>query len=443
MLNRKITRTLLDWKQKSDRKSLVISGARQIGKTYSVRAFAKEYYNSFVELNFIEHPEYKTIFEGSLDIDTLLLNLSLYVTGAKLIPEKTLILLDEVQECPQAVTSLKFWTQDKRYDVIATGSGLGMNYRQESSYPVGNVEYINMHSLDFEEFLWANGVSEDVIDKVRECFDKKVPVPHALHVKLLEYLQRYMVIGGMPEVVNTYIETYNLKNVDDVQRRLYRDYIVDIAHYAAPDIQIKAEKCYRSIPAQLTKENHKFQYSQVESKGTAPKFGNSLDWLVNAYMLMPVYNVKRIEYPLESYKEDNNFRMYPTDIGLLMAGFDFGLKKALIEDAAIEEKSTNIMLGTAKGGLYEALVADMLIKKNPDKLYFYKDTKSTMEIEFLIMNEDGVIPIEVKAGRKKANSLGQLLESGRCRYGYKLASQNVGVAGNKITLPLYMLMFGL
>lgn len=443
MLERKVTRKLLNWKQKSERKSLVISGARQIGKTYSVRAFGKAYYDFFVELNFIEHPEYKMIFEGDLDVDTLLLNMSLYISDVKFVPGKTLILLDEVQECPQAVTSLKFWTQDNRYDVIATGSGLGMNYRQESSYPVGNVEYIDMYSLDFEEFLWANGVSVGVIDKVWECFDKKIPVPQALHVKLLEYLQRYMVIGGMPEVVNTYIETNNLKNVDEVQRRLYRDYIVDIAHYAAPDIQIKAEKCYRSIPAQLTKENHKFQYSQVESKGTAPKFGDSLDWLVNAYMLMPVYNVKRIEYPLESYKEENNFRMYPTDIGLLMAGFDFGLKKALIEDTAIEEKSLNIMLGTAKGGLYEALVADMLIKKHPDKLYFYKDIKSTSEIEFLITNEDGVIPIEVKAGKKKANSLGQLLESGKCKYGYKLASQNVGVAGKKITLPLYMLLFDL
>lgn len=443
MLARKVTKTLLDWKSRNNRKSLVISGARQIGKTYSVRAFAKEYYDSFVELNFIEHPEYKMIFEGGLDVNTLLLNLSVYITDAKLVPGKTLILLDEVQECSEAVTSLKFWTQDDRYDVIATGSGLGMNYRQESSYPVGNVEYIDMHSLDFEEFLWANGVSTDVVDRVRECFEKRIPVPQALHVKLMEYLRRYMVIGGMPEVVNTYIETNNLKAVDEIQRRLYRDYIVDIAHFASPEIQIKAEKCYRSIPSQLMKENHKFQYSQVESKGTAPKFGNSLDWLVNAYMLKPIYNVKRIEYPLESYKEDNNFRMYKTDIGLLMAGFDFGLKKALMEDGAMEDKSTNIMLGTAKGGLYEALVADFLIKKNIEKLYFYKDIKSTMEIEFLITNADGVIPIEVKAGRKKANSLGQLLQSGRCKYGYKLASQNVGVSENKITLPLYMLMFDL
>ena len=443
MLARKITKKLADWKAKEQRKSLVISGARQIGKTYSVRAFAHDSYESFVELNFIEHPEYKTIFEGGLDVDTLLLNLSMYLPDARFVAGKTLVLLDEVQECPEAMTSLKFWTQDGRYDVIATGSGLGMNYRQESSYPVGNVEYMNMYSLDFEEFLWANGVSEDIIGKVRECFEKHIPVPQALHVKLLEHLRRYMVIGGMPEVVTTYIETKNLKAVDDVQRRLYRDYIVDIAHYASPEIQIKAEKCYRSVPVQLTKENHKFQYSQVESKGTAPKFRNSLDWLVNAYMLKPVYNVKRIEYPLEAYKEDNNFRMYKSDTGLLMAGFDFGIKKALIEDGAMEDKSTNIMLGVAKGGLYEALAADFLIKKDIEKIYFYKDVKSTMEIEFLLMNEDGVIPIEVKAGRKKANSLNRILESGVCKYGYKLASQNVEVTGNKITMPLYMLMFDL
>ena len=262
-------------------------------------------------------------------------------------------------------------------------------------------------------------------------------------MKLLDYLRRYMVIGGMPEVVKTYIDTKNLKDVDDVQRRLYRDYIVDIAHYASPDIQIRAEKCYRSIPAQLTKENHKFQYSQVESKGTAPKFGDSIDWLINAYMLKPVYNVKRIEYPLEAYKEENNFRMYTTDIGLLMAGFDFALKKALIEDGAMEEKSMNIMLGTAKGGLYEALVADFLIKKDIERIYFYKDVKSTMELEFLITSEEGIVPVEVKAGRKKANSLNKILEAGICKYGFKLSSQNVGVIGNKITMPLYMLMFDL
>lgn len=443
MLARKVTNKLSAWKKKENRKSVVISGARQIGKTYIVRAFAQEYYKSFVELNFIEHPEYRTIFAGGLDVETLLLNLSIYLPGAEFIPGETLFLFDEIQECPEAMTSLKFWTQDHRYDVIATGSGLGMNYRQESSYPVGNVEYLNMYALDFEEFLWANAVSADIIDRVRDCFEKRVPVPEALHVKLLDYLRKYMVIGGMPEVVNMYIETKNLKSVDDVQRRLYRDYIVDIAHYASPEIQIKAEKCYRSIPAQLMKENHKFQYSQVESKATAAKFGNSLEWLENAYMIKPVYNVSRMEYPLEAYKEDNNFRMYQTDIGLLMAGFDFGLKKALIEDGVMEDKSTNIMLGTAKGGLYEALVADFLIKKDVEKIYFYKDIKSTMELEFLITNEDGVIPIEVKAGKKKANSLNRILESGICKYGYKLASQNVGVIGNRITLPIYMLMFDL
>lgn len=443
MLMRKAMHTMCEWKAKENRKSLVISGARQIGKTYIVRAFGKESYESFVELNFIENPEYKAIFEGGLDVDSLLLNLSLYVPAAKFIPGKTLILLDEIQECAEAVTSLKFWTQDQRYDVVATGSGLGMNYRQTSSYPVGNVEYMNMYALDFEEFLWANNVSQDVIEKVRDCFQKRLPVPHAIHMKLLDYLRRYMVIGGMPEVVKTYIDTKNLKDVDDVQRRLYRDYIVDIAHYASPDIQIRAEKCYRSIPAQLTKENHKFQYSQVESKGTAPKFGDSIDWLINAYMLKPVYNVKRIEYPLEAYKEENNFRMYTTDIGLLMAGFDFALKKALIEDGAMEEKSMNIMLGTAKGGLYEALVADFLIKKDIERIYFYKDVKSTMELEFLITSEEGIVPVEVKAGRKKANSLNKILEAGICKYGFKLSSQNVGVIGNKITMPLYMLMFDL
>lgn len=443
MLSRKIYSKLIAWKQKSNRKSLIINGARQVGKTYIVRAFAKENYESFIELNFVEHPEYKLIFEESLDVDSLIMNISLYVTGVHIIPGKTLILFDEVQECSKAVTSLKFWTEDARYDVIATGSGLGMNYRQKSSYPVGKVEYEDMYALDFEEFLWGMGIDENILHKVQECLYKRIAVPQVIHVKMLEYLKYYMVVGGMPEVVNIYVQTKDLSKVDEVQRRIYRGYIVDIAHYASPEIQIKAEKCYRTIPIQLSKENHKFQYSQVEHKGTANKFGTSLQWLINSYMVKPVYAVKRIEYPLDGYVDETNFRMYPTDIGLLMAGYDFQLKKALMEDGSVEEKSTNLMLGTVKGGLYEALAADMLAKKGIEHLYFYKDLKSTMEIEYLIVNDDGIIPIEIKAGKKRANSLDNLLATGSFAYGYKFSSQNVGISGKKITLPIYMLMFDL
>ncbi len=442
MLKRKVSNQLKEWKKKSDKKCLMISGARQIGKTFSVREFAMGNYSSFIELNFYEKPEYKQIFNGNLDVDTLMMNISLYVEDAVFISGDTLILLDEIQECPQAISSLKFWTQNGCYDVVATGSALGIDYKRMSSYPVGYVEYINMTALDFEEFLWALKMNPAILDKLRSCYEKKEAVPDAVHIKMMEYLKLYMVIGGMPEVVNKYLETKEMKHADQVQRRIYRDYLNDIAHYASADIRIKAEKCYESIPLQLSKDNHKFQYKIVENKGTARKYESSIDWLVHAGLVKQVYNVSSISYPLKAYAKQDHFRVYPTDIGLLMASFDFGLKRALLEDSGVEQQSLSLLLKTAKGGLFEALAADFLIKKGKKDLFFYKDEKNTMELEFLIENESGIVPVEIKAGRGKANSLGNLLETrDDILLGIKFSSQNVGVSGKKITLPLYMLMF--
>ncbi len=441
VLKRKILDRLLEWKEKPNRKSLIISGARQIGKTFSVREFGREHYESFVEINFIENPEMKQVFEGALSVDSLILKLSMYIEDKRLIPGKTLILLDEIQECENAIASLKFWNDDDRYDVIATGSALGLSYRGSASYPVGNVEYLNMYSLDFEEFVWANGISEEVIAKLKEYYEKRERVPEAIHNRMSELMKYYMVIGGMPDVVNAFVSTKNIATADEVQRRLYKDYIMDIAHYAKPDIKIKAEKCYRTIQAQLAKENHKFQYGAVEHKATANKFGNSIDWLKNAYFVKEVTNISRIAYPLDTYKDEGNFRLYSTDIGIFMAGYDFNLKRVLLGEKELENKSTDLLIGTAKGGIYEALAADMLIKKDIENIYFLKDPKSTMEIEFIINGRDGILPIEIKAGRKKANSLSGILENEIIPYGIKFSSQNIGVAGKKHTMPLYMMMF--
>ena len=442
MLKRKIMYMLEKWQRNEKKKSLILSGARQVGKTFIVREFAKENYDSFVEINFYEKPEYKRIFSGNLDVGSLLTNISLYVEKSRLVPGRTLILLDEIQECPEAIASLKFWTQDGRFDVISTGSALGIDYKRMSSYPVGYVEYIDMYALDFEEFLWAMGVDENVLGLVSECFQNKQRVPDAVHEKMLSYLKLYMAIGGMPEVVNEYLKTKEMRSVDEVQRRIYRDYLNDIAHYASADVKIKAEKCYESIPLQLSKENHKFQYKLLENKGTSRKYETSLDWLERANLVRLAYNVSLISYPLKAYAKQEHFRVYPTDIGMLMAGFDYGVKKALLEDELIESTSPSMVLKSAKGGLYEALAADFLIKKGRKDLFFYKDEKNTMELEFLIENESGIVPLEIKAGRSKANSLGNLLDAREdILYGVKFSSQNVGVNQKKITFPLYMLMF--
>ena len=440
MLKRKILDELEAWKKQEKKKCLVIRGPRQVGKTTAVRCFGNEY-ESFVEINFYERPDLKSIFAGNLDVNTLLLNMSALLSGVKLIPGKTLILLDEIQECPEAMTSLKFWTADARFDVIATGSSLGMEYKIGTSYPVGSVETRLMYSLDFEEFLWASGIGDEVIEYLRSCFAKREPVSYAIHERTMQLLHEYMTVGGMPEIVLAYVTNHDINEVDRLQRQIYNDYINDIAHYAPPEIKIKAEKCYRSIPDQLSKENHKFQYKVVEEKGSAQKFGSSVDWLTASYLAAAVYNLSAVDFPIEAYKQEDHFRLYPTDPGLLMAAYPFLLKGALREDTELESPAANIVIRTAKGGLYEALAADLLVKRGYSRLFFLKDAKSTREVEFFITNSDGIIPVEIKAGRSKANSLGKLLESDLIPYGYKLSSQNVGVSGKRITLPLYMLMF--
>ncbi len=440
MLERKIMSQLLAWKAKTGKKCLMIRGARQVGKTWAVRRLGKEYEN-FVEINFVENPDYKRIFSGALDIQSLLLNFSAFFPGARLIPGKTLLLLDEIQECPQALASLKFWKEDGRFDVIATGSTLGIDLKTSTSYPVGSVTDLHLHSLDFEEFLRARGVRSDVTDSLRKCFETRTTVPDPLHERMMKYLKEYMVTGGMPEVVQTYVDTGDLRAVDEAQRQIYADYIHNIAHYAPSEIRVKTERCYRSIPMQLAKENHKFQYKVVESGSTSAKYESCLDWLLKADMITLVHRVEQIAFPLNSIQEEDHFRIYPTDIGMLIAAYPYMVKAALLEDAAIEQPSVNLSIGSAKGGLYEALAADMLIKQGYRDLYFLKDQKSTREIEFIITNEDGIIPVEIKAGRNKANSLGHILENPMIPYGYKLASQNAGAVGKRITLPLYMLMF--
>lgn len=440
MLKRKIIEQLHIWREKKGHKSLIIIGARQVGKTFAVREFGKTY-QSFIELNFLQTPELLDIFEGSLDVDSIKIIIQTVIPTAKFIDGNTLLLLDEIQECGRAIQSLKFWTEDGRYDVIATGSALGMSFKQSISYPVGYVEYRDMCALDFEEFMWAKGISSDTIHLLSEYYQKLVKIPTAIHNRILAVLKEYMVIGGMPEVVETYISTSNLLQADTVQRRIRRDYIYDIAHYAPANIRLKAQKCFESIQVQLTKENHKFQYSTVESKATATKFETSIDWLVSAFITRPVYHLKRIEYPLKAFMEENNFRLYMTDIGMLMAGFDYSLKVAILSDSDLESKSSNLLLGLAKGGLYESLVADMLFKKNREDIFFYKDAKSSSEIEFVIEGIDGAVPIEVKAGRSKANSLHNILLDEKIEKGYKISLQNIGCAGKRVTLPIYMLMF--
>ena len=444
MLKRKMWDVLEKWVSESRNKCLVIEGARQVGKTFIIREFGKHRFESFIELNFIEHPEYVSIFEGALDAESIITAIKLYIPEVHDMEDNTLLFLDEIQDCPNAITALKFLASDSKIKVICSGSALGMDYKRTTSYPAGAVDHIEMVSMDFEEFLWAMGVEQSVVSALRKLYhDEKhdTPVPHAIHEKMNQYLRQYMVLGGMPAVVQAYIDTNDYREADRIQRNLYQDYLNDIARYAEPAEKVKAEKCYRTIPMQLSKENHKFQYSKVEKGGSARKYETSIDWLSGAHMVIVVHNLSELQYPLKAYAIMDNFRLYPNDIGLLICTFGYELKAAILADTMIEEKTTNILLGKTKGGLYEALAADMLYKAGHHDLYFYKNEAATREIEFFVENNHGVIPVEIKAGRTETKSLNAVLQNDSIPYGFKFASQNIGKKDKKITMPLYMLMF--
>lgn len=438
MLKRKADSALRKFIQSNEHKCLVVQGARQVGKTYSVDELGADtsIVQSYIFVNFLERPGLKQIFSGNLDVNSLLLGFSLYMPDKKFIPGKTLLFLDEIQECPEAITSLKFWAQDGRFKVIASGSMLGMDYKRPSSYPVGYVSYLDMYPLNFEEFLWAVGIGDPVLQFLQESFTKKTVIPEAIHRQMMNYLRQYMVIGGMPEVVQSYIDSPNIADADRKQREILRDYRYDIAHYAPADTKIKAENCYFSLPDQLSKTNHKFQYSVVEKGGNRKKYGSSIDWLVSADLIYLCNNVTKIEFPLRSFKEEDNFRAYPGDIGLLVTMYDFSMKQALLSDG-----DSHISVGQAKGGIYEALIADMLIKNGHRELYFYKNDTTKTEVEFLLPSENGVLPIEVKAGNNRSKSLDRILKDPQIREGYKLINGNTGVSEKKISMPLYMAMF--
>ena len=429
MLRRKIYDKLLAWKNNKGKKdAILLRGVRQCGKTYIVREFGKREYKNFIEINFIERPDMQAVFSGNLDVDNMVQQIKLSMPGCQFIPAETLLFLDEIQDVPNARTSLKFWTQDGRFDCIASGSLLGMDYKNEVSIPVGYEQQLIMRTLDFEEFIWALGAEVNLKEMLAPYVDGAKRVPEAMHNSLNKYLQEYMVVGGLPEVVDTYIATKDFYQVHLLQEKILRDYQDDIAKYALNQDKIKAKQCFLSIPRQLSKENHKFQYSVVEKKATARKFTSSLDWLHNAGLIDFAYNVNSPWFPLKAHVKEDQFRVYLCDIGLLVAMYGYQLKIALLSDA---------LEGPAKGGIYESLVADILAKRG-EELYYYKKEDSTLEIEFILERDCKLVPVEVKARKGSTRSLNELLKMDNIERGYKLTAQNTGVVEKKITLPLYM-----
>ena len=428
MLKRKIIQDLRRWREGRNAECLLIKGARQVGKTFAVSQFGQSDYDSFIPINFIESPELKAIFDGDLSSAEIRKRVTLFVPGASFVEGGTLLFLDEIQECPNARTALKFLAQDGTMDVIASGSLLGLSYAEVTSIPVGYERQMEMHGLDFEEYLWALGYGEDATGILREHFRKLEPLPFELHERMLGLLREFMAIGGMPAVVQAFVDERSYSVAYAEQQMILDAYLDDIAKFASATVRNKARECYLSIPRQLAKENTKFKYGIVEKGGSARKFETALDWLRDANFVRYCRAVTTLQFPLRAYEDESKFRIYLSDPGLLCAMYGFEMMPAVVNDQ---------LSGPMKGGLYENAVADMLAKAGCDLHYWVSD-RGSAEIEFLLEKDARVVPVEVKAKRGSTASLNEVLARSDVELGYKLSAGNLGVAGKKVSLPLYM-----
>ena len=431
MLRRKIYDTLLQWRRNKSKECLLVKGARQVGKTFIIEKYGREQYASYIYINFYKNPEHKAIFEGSLEPGEIYKKISLYVRDVVFVPHDTLIFLDEIQDCSNARTALKFLAIDDLYDVIASGSLLGLHYKEMVSIPVGYERTLEMYSLDFEEFLWAMGKGEEAIGALGGYFQRREKVEPGIHEQFIGLLREYLAVGGMPEAVNTFLRSSNFQEVYATQKKIMESYREDIKHYASTPMRQKIADCYQSIPRQLAKEYTKFQYKVVSKEGNSRRYENCLNWLADAGMIKMCVNVSTPLFPLVAYEKPDQFKVYVTDIGLLTSLYGYETQAALVKDT---------LKGPAKGGIYENLVFDMLIKRD-FSLNYFKDDNSTQEIEFLYTREGGVVPIEVKSKNGATLSLNRFMEEYEPAVAYKLVSGNVGVSGTKVTLPLYMAIF--
>jgi len=438
MLQRKIETILAEWKRSENRKPLVIKGIRQCGKTYIVQKFAKENYESVVYMNFILEPDRKSAFVGNIDVDTIILNLSALIPGCRFMQGETCIIFDEIQECKEARTALKSFQIDGRFDIIATGSLLGVKGyggskkklgEGQDSVPVGYETVVNMYPLDFEEFLWANGINDRVIDSVKLCFENEKVVPEGIHKVMMELLYRYVIVGGLPEVVNKFLETKNIELVYHVQRNLIAEYEEDMVKYADDADKPHIRECFESIPKQLAKENKKFQYSTLRKGGRSSQYIGSIQWLEDAGLVQRCYNTRITELPLEGNSIKDCFKLYTTDIGLLVAMLDYGTQVDILKGN---------LLGY-KGAIFENLMADFLCKSGQKLYYFHKD--SGLELDFLVRFKGECVILEIKSKTGRAKSLVTVLKNKNVYHvnnAIKLGKFNVGREGEVLTIPLYM-----
>lgn len=431
LLKRKIDKYLTDWKNRPDRKPLIIKGARQIGKTRSVEWFAGQNYASVIEINFIEQKKYREIFNDGFEVDAILKNISLLNPELKFIPGNTIFFFDELQACPNCATSLKFFKLDGRFDVICSGSLMGISYNEIESNSVGYKEDYEMHSMDFEEFSWAKGYNDEfTADLLSHMLDVR-PLSELQMDTLMSLFRDYVIIGGMPEVVSTYVRNKNFSGTLDIQRQLLKDYEEDITKYVEGLDKAKVKAVYNHISTFLAKENKRFQITKIARNARNRDYMVCVEWLADAGVVNVCYCLNQPELPLKGNYDPKMYKIYFKDTGLLIASLD---------EEAQEDLRANKNLGTYKGAIYENIVGDMLVKQGY-RLFYYHSDRPALEMDFFIRDADSLIPVEVKANGGATPSLNRLLNDDKyndVKYGIKLGYRNIGFNGKFYTFPYFL-----
>lgn len=440
MFKRKITDEMLAWKNTPNKKALIVKGLRQVGKTTSVRAFAQQNYENVVYVNFKSNNSAKRIFDDDLVINRITTDLSALLPDARFVPYKTVIIFDEIQECANARSSIKAFVEDGRYDVIGTGSLLGIkgyNKKKSKGVPVGFEKTIYMKPMDFEEFLWAKGIQQTVIDYLKDSYRSLTRISETTHRAMIRYFKEYICVGGMPRVVNVFVTSNDMNAVYDEQRDLIEEYKDDFGKHLDENEQeetnmvllTRINNVFDSIPAQLAKENKKFVFSAMSKKGRSSEYMPAIQWLKDYGLINFCYNLSMIDRPLEGYKIDNIFKLYFVDSGLFISMLERGTASKILNDN----------LNIYKGAIYENIIADAFSKNGISLYYFHKE--SGLEIDFVSVINDLLSIVEVKARTGNSKSAKTVLND-KTRYNadnmIKLGEYNIGVKGNMITLPFYL-----
>lgn len=430
MLKRKITQYLLKWKQKKSKLPLVIRGARQVGKTYIVEKFAKDNYKNYIYINFEKDVDMKEVFDGNLDVNEIIQKMKLINPSFIFEPKETLIFFDEIQKGGNCRTALKFFAIDGRYDIISSGSLLGLYHEEVNSFPVGYVENVELQSLDFEEFCEAKGVAKEIFDALKKSFIEMKKVDEFIHKEMLKNLSEYIVVGGMPQVVNKYLETKDFSEVDKVKKDIIALYRDDVSKYAKESEKEKILACFDSIPRHLSKDYKKFKYTEISIDGSSRKYGGTLEFLYDAGIINYCYNLSKIEFPFEGYVKDKEFKVYMKDTGLLVTMLGFDMVSELL----------NGNLKIYKGAIYENIIGEMLAK-NEKRLYYY-ERNNRLEIDFIINYMQKPTLVEVKSSENtKAKSVTTLLDNKVVDKAIKLSTYNIFEKNGILNLPLYMAIY--